>query len=154
MLFLGFRQTLKNFSLHNKALFGEVGVPLHKTVSTTVIGDIPGVFLEDCMTSVTKEKQPSQSDDEVSLNVLSSSNNIFLALKKKQKDLITTADHLKCVESTIITPVLSMAQIQAKCRVASTRRVFSRLESCGHVLLTNLEPCLPFITLVNLFLLP
>ena len=45
VLFLGFRQTLENFSLHNKALFGEVGVPLHKTVSTTVIGDVPGVFL-------------------------------------------------------------------------------------------------------------
>ena len=58
------------------------------------------------MTSVTKDNQPSQSDDEVSLNVLSSSNNIFLALKKKQKNLITTADHLKWLESTIITPVL------------------------------------------------
>ena len=125
MLFLGFRQTLKNFSLHNEVLFGEVGVPLHKAVSTTVIGDIPGFFLKDCMTSVTKDNQPSQSDDEVSLNVLSSSNNIFVALKKEQKDLITTADHLKCLEFTIITPVLSMAQIQAKCRVASTRRVFS-----------------------------
>lgn len=93
-----------------------------------------------------KDNQPSQSDDEVSLNVLSSSNNIFLALKKKQKDLIMTADNLKWLESTIITPVLSMAQIQAKCRVASTRRVFSWLESCGHVLLSNLEPCLPFRT--------
>lgn len=80
--------------------------------------------LKDGVTSVTKDNQPSQSGDEVSLNVLSSSN-IFLALKKKQKDLITTADHLKWLESTIITPVLSMAQIQAKCRVASTRIVFS-----------------------------
>lgn len=77
------------------------------------------------MTSVTKNNQPSQSDDEVSVNVLSSSNSIFLALKKKQKDLVTTADHLKWLESTIITAVLSMAQIQAKCRVASTRRIFS-----------------------------
>ena len=80
--------------------------------------------LKDCMTSVPKDNQPSQSDDEVSVNVLSSSNSIFLALKKKQKHLITIADHLKWLESTIMTPVLSMAQIQAKCRVASTRRVF------------------------------
>ena len=41
--------------------------------------------LKDYMTSVTKDNQPSQSDDEVSLNVLSSSN-IFLALKKKGPD--------------------------------------------------------------------
>lgn len=45
MLFLGFGQTLENFSLHNKVLFGEVGVPLPKTVSTTVIGNIPDGFL-------------------------------------------------------------------------------------------------------------
>ena len=45
MLFLGFGETLENFSLYNTALFREVGVPLHKTVSTTVIGDVPGVFL-------------------------------------------------------------------------------------------------------------
>jgi len=44
VLFLGFRETLENFSLHNKALFGEVGVPLHKAVSTTVT-PVRGVFL-------------------------------------------------------------------------------------------------------------
>lgn len=43
--------------------------------------------LNDCVTSVTKDNQPSESDDEVWLNVLSSSNNIFLALEKKHKDL-------------------------------------------------------------------
>lgn len=43
--------------------------------------------LKDCMTSVTKDKPSSESGDEVWLNVLSSWNNIFLALKKKDKDL-------------------------------------------------------------------
>ena len=43
--------------------------------------------LKDCMTSVTKDNQPSESDDEVWINVMSSWNNIFVALKKKHKDL-------------------------------------------------------------------